>query len=183
MLFVCLRLQTQRESLPRASLHAYLFGPLAPVTCLFISSLLIVSFVFLFFLPPTLHLIHTLPFISLITSLSLAMDLFGTEEMAAALPEASGTTGVVNRLNQEAATLARDKGWTEPEKYDYSRYAAPTEEAATGNPSYDATPWASDARKYEWKEDYGDVGPEDEELEKMLYRHDLINRAGVKFEK
>lgn len=117
------------------------------------------------------------------------MDFFGTEDTAVALPEvAEGTeateaTEVVSRLDQEAATLARDKGWTEPEKYDYSRYASPTENSAAGNPSYDATPWASDARKYEWKEEYGEVGPEDEELEKMLYRHELINRAGVKFDK
>lgn len=117
------------------------------------------------------------------------MDSFGTEEMAAALPEVAEaaevveTTEVVSRLDQEAATLARDKGWTEPEKYDYSRYTGPSGDPAARNPDYDATPWASDARKYEWKEEYGDVGPEDEELEKMLYRHDLINRAGVKFDK
>ncbi|KAF5014994.1 hypothetical protein F66182_13830 [Fusarium sp. NRRL 66182] len=112
------------------------------------------------------------------------MDSFGTEDMAAALPEvaeAPEATEAISRFDQEAANLARDKGWTEPEKYDYSRYAGPDDPA--DRPSFDATPWASDARKYEWKEEYGEVGPEDEELEKMLYRHDLINRAGVKFEK
>lgn len=117
------------------------------------------------------------------------MDSFGTEDMAAALPEVSDAaeateaTQVVSRLDQEAANLARDKGWAEPEKYDYSRYAGPTGDPADRSHSFDGTPWASDARKYEWKEEYGEVGPEDEELEKMLYRHDLINRAGVKFDK
>ncbi|OKL62814.1 hypothetical protein UA08_01877 [Talaromyces atroroseus] len=111
----------------------------------------------------------------------LAMNPFATKDMADALPEVMPP---VSRLDQEAATLARDKGWVEPEKYDYTRYAGQTTETpANGhNVPVNTIPWASDARKYEWKEEYGDVGPKDEELEKMLFRSEFINRAGVKFE-
>lgn len=109
------------------------------------------------------------------------MDPFSTDDLDSALPE---TAGVTSRLDQEAANIAREKGWAEPEKYDYSRYAGPAGPSADGaSPPHDDIPWASDARKYEWKEEYGDVGPEDEELEKILFRNDFINRAGVKFEK
>jgi ATP-dependent RNA helicase DDX3X len=109
------------------------------------------------------------------------MDLFDTQDMAEALPEAKAP---VSRLDQEAATLARDKGWVEPEKYDYSRYAGPNEQPTNGGDSpLNDIPWASDARKYEWKEEYGDVGPKDDELEKMLFRGEFLNRVGVKFEK
>lgn len=107
------------------------------------------------------------------------MDSFNTQDMAATLPEVQEP---VSRLDQEAAILAREKGWVEPEKYDYARYAAP-EKVVGDEAPVDVVPWASDARKYEWKEEYGDVGPSDEELEKMLFRNDLINRVGLKFDK
>ncbi|KAI5289115.1 hypothetical protein KEM54_004390 [Ascosphaera aggregata] len=43
--------------------------------------------------------------------------------------------------------------------------------------------WASSAAKYEWKEEYGDVGPRNEALEKILFHSDLISRAGTAFER
>ncbi|QSS64054.1 DEAD-box protein [Histoplasma capsulatum] len=36
---------------------------------------------------------------------------------------------------------------------------------------------------YEWKEEYGDVGPRNEELEKMLFHDEYLNRAGNKFDR
>lgn len=84
-------------------------------------------------------------------------------------------------MNAEAAALAREKGWAEPQRYDYSIYTA------SGQPGDDSTTpysaWASNATKYEWKDDYGDVGPRNEELEKMLFRDEYTNRAGDMFKK
>lgn len=91
--------------------------------------------------------------------------------------------------NPEAAALARDKGWVAPEEYDYSKYtqAGPDHGAAEagepGNVLEEEVQWASNAAKYEWSDEYGDVGPENPELEKMLFQSDLIIRAGVKFDK
>jgi ATP-dependent RNA helicase DDX3X len=114
------------------------------------------------------------------------MDSFDTQEMAAVLPD---TEEPKSRMDAAAAAVAREKGWVEPEKYDYAKYNAPpvrpvAEGAPTEVPAFESDlVWASDARKYEWKEEYGDVGPEDKDLEQQLFRGEFINRAGVKFEK
>ncbi|KAK2760494.1 hypothetical protein FQN53_007874 [Emmonsiellopsis sp. PD_33] len=89
----------------------------------------------------------------------------------------NGTSG---NLNAEAAALAREKGWSEPQQYDYEAYNAPpkpVEGVIVGD-----VEWASNAAKYEWKEEYGDVGPKNEELEQMLFRSEFLNRAGTKFD-
>ena len=64
---------------------------------------------------------------------------------------------------------AREKGWAEPPKYDYEmlqRASKPTEENVDAN----VPEWAANAIKYEWKEDYGDLGPEHPQLEEILFR-------------
>jgi hypothetical protein len=42
--------------------------------------------------------------------------------------------------------------------------------------------WASGAVKYEWQEEFGDIGPAHPELEAQLYRDQFINRSGIQFE-
>ncbi|KAK2757266.1 hypothetical protein FQN54_004780 [Arachnomyces sp. PD_36] len=81
-------------------------------------------------------------------------------------------------LNVEAAALAREKGWAEPVEYDYSKYNS-TERPAD---NADAPTWASGAAKYEWSDEYGDVGPPNEELEQMLFHGEFASRTGVKFD-
>lgn len=82
--------------------------------------------------------------------------------------------------NVDPAAMARSKGWSEPQKYNYDLYNAQElkvlEDGSEGQ-------WASNAAKYEWKEEYGDIGPRHEELEKMLFHSDLTARAGEMFEK
>lgn len=125
----------------------------------------------------------------------------------------SGTIQVVppvNNMNAEAAARAREHGWAEPQQYDYQKYQAPinpphggggaaaaaaaggadgvvsSDPAVSGaaTENGDEFPqWASSAAKYEWKEEYGDVGPRNEALEQMLFHSDLISRAGTCFEK
>ncbi|KAF9889873.1 hypothetical protein FE257_006963 [Aspergillus nanangensis] len=112
------------------------------------------------------------------------MDSFDVSEMDNALKE---VTTHVNNKNAEAATAAREKGWGEPAEYDYTVYNAgplgpqPGEESTTtAHPTDDLPEWAASAAKYEWNDEYGDVGPENADLEKMLFRNEHINRTGLK---
>ncbi|EZF35861.1 ATP-dependent RNA helicase [Trichophyton mentagrophytes] len=82
--------------------------------------------------------------------------------VADALPEA-----------EEAAAMAREKGWVVPQRYNYEAY-----NALNRDDYADALPWASNSAKYEWKEEYGDIGPPNEELEQMLFKDEYIPRVG-----
>lgn len=82
--------------------------------------------------------------------------------------------------NEEAHTLAREKGWAEPQEFDYNAYNASGK--AAGAVELVKDDWAHNAEKYEWKEEYGEVGPQSQALEDQLFRSDFINRRGVKFD-
>lgn len=58
--------------------------------------------------------------------------------------------------------------WTERQKYDYERYKEPPRDpdAPRGQPQGE---WAASQLRYEWNEEYGDVAPRHDELEKMLF--------------
>ncbi|RAL12182.1 DEAD/DEAH box helicase [Aspergillus homomorphus CBS 101889] len=90
-----------------------------------------------------------------------------------------------NQDNKEtnASKIARAKGWVEPESFDYELYntssQALQQPAGEGHDSQ-LPEWAANAAKYEWKDEYGDVGPEIPELEEQLFRNEYINRAGLK---
>ena len=107
---------------------------------------------------------------------------FDMEEMGTNLTD---ITNVANNTapakNEEAHTLAREKGWVEPQKYDYGAYNASGRSVAAGEVSKGG--WSHNAEKYEWKEEYGDVGPPSEALEAQLFRSEFINRQGLKFDK
>lgn len=93
------------------------------------------------------------------------------------------------KMDPEAASLARSKGWAAPETYDYSKYVTPGEGEPIPQPAEavvddgEFPEWAANALKYEWKDEYGDVGPANEELEEMLFRSEYINRTGLKINK
>ncbi|KAL4906806.1 hypothetical protein BDW74DRAFT_166944 [Aspergillus multicolor] len=87
--------------------------------------------------------------------------------------------------NTEASALAREKGWAAPEEYNYEKYVGvpPVEKPAEDgeNLQEEAVPeWAANTAKYEWKDEYGDVGPENPRLEEQLFRNEFINRTGLK---
>ena|SRR5436190_5084002 len=84
-------------------------------------------------------------------------------------------------MNAEAAALARQRGWVEPQQYNYEAYNASPKPDEEGNGS-DLPEWAANAVKYEWNESYGDIGPPDPKLEEMLFRNEYLNRAGIKFD-
>lgn len=76
--------------------------------------------------------------------------------------------------NGEATEVIPDPGqmgWVEPVPFNYESYQDP----ATAN-------WAGLASCYEWKDEYGDVGPRNEELEAQLFRDEFLPRAGQRFE-
>ncbi|KAL4975182.1 P-loop containing nucleoside triphosphate hydrolase protein [Aspergillus desertorum] len=85
--------------------------------------------------------------------------------------------------------LAEDtNGRVEPKDYEYEKYVAAFSSerpAEDGEYSQDEQPvpgWAANAAKYEWNEEYGDVGPENPHLEDQLFRSEFINRTGLKIE-
>jgi ATP-dependent RNA helicase DDX3X len=71
---------------------------------------------------------------------------------------------------------ARDHKWAEPQAYNYA--------VATANmgENTENIPWFSNARKYEWKDEYGDVAPRDEELERELFHNTYITSQGDRME-
>ncbi|KAA8645800.1 hypothetical protein EYZ11_011205 [Aspergillus tanneri] len=108
------------------------------------------------------------------------MDGFEVSDMSNALKDI--TDG--QNKKAEAASAAREKGWAEPEGYDYSMYnniVPPIDKPAeVPSPERQLPEWAAKAAKYEWNDEYGDIGPKNEELEEMLFRNEYINRAGLK---
>ncbi|KIW49182.1 hypothetical protein, variant [Exophiala xenobiotica] len=121
----------------------------------------------------------------------MADKAFDTSEMAAAIPDATNGDAPVHRVDQESLQRARELGWVEPQSYHYGA-TAPTTVLTDAPPPTDedgdelvsihkGSTWAHDAEKYEWKEEYGEVGPRIEKLEQELFRADYINRAGEKF--
>lgn len=80
-------------------------------------------------------------------------------------------------LTSEAATGTLPQGagpgqWSAPIAFDYQSF----NEAGF-------TEWAGNAARYEWKDEYGDVGPRNEELEKQLFQVDYISRAGHRLDR
>lgn len=112
----------------------------------------------------------------------MAADAFDTANMSNALNDVTNKKG---NMNVEAAAVAREKGWVAPQDYDYSKYtnANPLQKPAEGDNPEEQPKWAAKAAKYEWSEEFGDVGPPNPELEKMLFHSEYLNRAGLKFEK
>lgn len=113
---------------------------------------------------------------------------------------------------RDAAAIAEaerqfNAGWGKPLAYDYGRYTLPTSvplndperktsvvagidlTKATADPSDPATEnenvpiWASNAKKYEWSDEFGDVGPVFRDLELQLFHGEHINRTGIAFDK
>ena len=84
--------------------------------------------------------------------------------------------------SRNGATEGKAGAWVERTGYNYDMYNASTREEreAMEKEVYteDIAIWAASAQKYEWKDEYGDVGPAYPELEKQLFNHDFINRQG-----
>lgn len=86
------------------------------------------------------------------------------------MTEANGaTTDHKNMDKTEYEKKARDAGWTETTAFDYGEFQR------TGGNDAD---WRGAAKKYEWNDEYGDVGPEIKELEDILFGGEFQVRKG-----
>jgi ATP-dependent RNA helicase DDX3X len=112
-------------------------------------------------------------------------DNFDTTEMSTALEAISGATRKqpigAPPSKEEAIAKARGHKWVEPQKYDYSIYNKQVADAGTDTSQSRQHEWASSAGKYEWNDEYGDVGPRVPELEKQLFNDELRMRHGDNF--
>ena len=99
------------------------------------------------------------------------------------------TNKVANvQVNEQALERVKEANWGSRQEYDYSKYTegprdktapAPEGAALQGNlPS-----WAANAAKYEWDDEYGDVGPEHEELKQMLFGDEHKMQQGQELSK
>ncbi len=107
--------------------------------------------------------------------------------MAEALPTAEpyleapvAVEAAVTKKNPQEA------GWVPKQAYDYEIYNKSSKELfdeglAPGG--LGADDWASNATKYEWDEEYGDVGPAFPELERQLFGSEFHMRTGIEFSK
>lgn len=112
----------------------------------------------------------------------MGTDGFGMGGLGTALGDVSNAVhNTAFAKNEEAHNLAREKGWVEPQEFDYNAYNATGGAASAGEVGQ--SEWAHGAEKYEWKEEYGDVGPPSATLEAQLFRSEFINRQGLKFDK
>jgi len=76
-------------------------------------------------------------------------------------------TATMNK--EDLLTRAKVAGWTEKTAFNYDEF-----KRQGGND----TDWHGAAKVYEWKDEYGDVGPRVEELEKMLFGGEFLMRVG-----
>lgn len=102
--------------------------------------------------------------------------------------------------SEEKQRQAAEHGWKKGGTYNYASITAAThderdkaaaeqlradmEELRLSHPNAfvaEVPLWAHGAAKYEWKDEYGDVGPRSAELEKALYEDSFISRVGHNF--
>jgi ATP-dependent RNA helicase DDX3X len=109
-------------------------------------------------------------------------DGWNMPEVAAALPTA----------DQPAAEEAAEKknpqeaGWVPKQSYDYDTYNKSGKEMLDESIALGGiqrSQWASDAARYEWNDEFGDVGPRFEDLEKELFGDEFRPRQGIDFSK
>ncbi|KAF2271006.1 P-loop containing nucleoside triphosphate hydrolase protein [Lojkania enalia] len=95
------------------------------------------------------------------------------------------TDTAVSKKEQQAKELAdnlaklKEQGWNNPIPFNYQTVYGG--EAGADEPR-DEAKWLSNAAIYEWDDDFGEVGPPNEELEKVLFHGEYLMRAGVQLE-
>ncbi len=109
-------------------------------------------------------------------------DAFDATEMTAAVEGiAIAQADTVDSDKQasdrkESADKARAHNWAPAVQYDYSVYNANAPEAR--EPTAGDPEWLHNAAKYEWCDEFGEVGPQNLNLEAQLYHHEFQMRSG-----
>lgn len=106
------------------------------------------------------------------TSAADAASVAGSIQRPVQEDVAAGVLSGIGPNADTAAQVAREKGWTEPVPFEYAQLSGK-----------DHTDWAGVAARYEWNDEFGEVGPPNVELEDQLFRGSFITRAGDKLEK
>jgi ATP-dependent RNA helicase DDX3X len=118
-------------------------------------------------------------------------DAFSIEAMNDALEAIKDLKGVQAAGppadTDEAKAKARAHGFVLPTAYDYSLYErGPTALGPEGDDENATMPpreWASNAARYEFEDEYGDIGPRVPELEEQLFKAPTIVRTGIHMSK
>lgn len=112
-------------------------------------------------------------------------DTFGDPPaVSGATPETSGAaleTSVTQSGQPPVSTAKYDPqahGWDEPEPQDYARLAALRSTRADELENVAQEMWNSASGKYEWSDEYGNVGPEIPELEAQLFDRQYAPSVG-----
>lgn len=130
--------------------------------------------------------------------------------MAAALPEPAPQAvapGEAAAAPEAPKVNPQDAGWVQKQAYDYATYTMGNKELQQQREAQGAQEtqpevsenhneneddavgglkegdWAGNAAVYEWNDEFGDVGPKFEALEKQLFGAGNHTRTGIKFEK
>ena len=110
---------------------------------------------------------------------------WGMDDMAAALPSTQEAAAIA-KSTPEVRKNPQEAGWVAKQSYDYDTYNKSSKElleaGATGSGS-ESRAWASNAVRYEWNDEYGDVVPRFEELEKQLFGLEFRPSKGIDFTK
>ena len=90
------------------------------------------------------------------------------------------------QVNEAARERVKEANWGVQEGFNYAKYnAGPRDKTAPASesdqPQGNASSWFANAVKYEWNDDYGDIGPQHEALEKMLFGDPDKVEQGKKF--
>ena len=112
------------------------------------------------------------------------LDNMSPSDNGSILAEVTNAMASATVKDEAANQRSRDHGWVEPQKYDYESYNAGTrEEREAIEQSHEVPAWASNAVKYEWSDEYGDVGPEHPLLEADLFQDQHRMQSGIEFDK
>lgn len=122
------------------------------------------------------------------------MAAWGVSDLAAALPTddtknnqagATDAAAPVSQPNVAAVddSTARAHWGVEKTPYDYETYIKGNKELHDENLANGVAEgqWSSDAARYEWSDEFGDVGPEFPELEAQLFNSDIHVKTGLDF--
>ncbi|KAI9841281.1 MAG: hypothetical protein M1837_000817 [Sclerophora amabilis] len=104
--------------------------------------------------------------------------------MSESLTGANDPAGAPSEVAKANVVRPSEHGWAPKTEYDYKIYnASSREEKEAIEAGTNASTWASNAEKYEWQDEFGEVGPAVPTLEKKLFGNDDLVRSGDEFQK
>lgn len=140
--------------------------------------------------PSAIHISPATVIISSFVNFIIANGAIGRSTLQIMSVNGDGVAEVTQQMSKaelqkaESTQRSREAGWVEPEKYDYDAYNAGNNEARQAvDGTLELPTWAANATKYEWKDEYGEVGPAHPELEEMLFGKDFHVTEGKNREK